>query len=517
MRNRCNIGVYEGFMSKIYSAALSGIEGKIIEIETDVSFGMAAFFIVGLPDSAVKEAKVRVMSAIKNSGFDHVQKKITLNLAPADIRKDGTSFDLPIAIALLSAFGAVSEQRAQEFLIAGELSLFGDVRDIYGALPMALKAKDSGIKGIIIPKENISEASLVDGISVYGVSTLEETVMFLNGELDLEPAEPHYFSKERIYNYDFDFEEVKGQFLARRAIEIAVAGQHNIALIGAPGSGKTMLARRIPTILPKMSFEEMMETLKIYSASGIAKKISLFYRERPYRSPHHTISDVGLIGGGIHPKAGEISLAHNGVLFLDEFFEFKQQALEGLRQPLEDGEVTISRANYNVTFPASTMLVAAMNPCPCGYYGDTTQQCKCNQFEIARYQKKLSGPISDRIDIMIQVPSVKYEALISENSGESSQKIRERVIKAYNIQKERYINESYDFNGKMVASGIKKHCILSSEAKKFWNFALQKLNISARRYGKTLKVARTIADLDGSKNIETNHISEAIQIQASMF
>ncbi|MBN2694922.1 YifB family Mg chelatase-like AAA ATPase [bacterium] len=504
-------------MSKIYSAALNGIEGKIIEIETDISYGLVAFHIVGLPDNAVKEAKVRVMSAIKNSGFDTIQKKITLNLAPADIRKDGTGFDLPIAIALLSALGAVSEKRAQEFLIAGELSLFGDVRDIYGALPMALKAKEVGLKGVIIPKDNIYEASLVDGISVYGVSTLEETVMFLNGELDLEVAEPHYFAKERFYKYDFDFEEVKGQFLARRAIEIAVAGQHNIALIGAPGSGKTMLARRVPTILPKMSFDEMMETLKIYSASGIAKKKSLFYRERPYRSPHHTISDVGLIGGGIHPKAGEISLAHNGVLFLDEFFEFKPQALEGLRQPLEDGEVTISRANYNVTFPASTMLIAAMNPCPCGYYGDTTQQCKCTQFEIAKYQKKLSGPVSDRIDIMIQVPSVKYESLISETGGESSEKIRERVIKAYNIQKDRYINEKYDFNGKMSASGIKKYCILTSEAKKFWSFALQKLNISARRYGKTLKVARTIADLDNSKSIESNHISEAIQIQASFF
>lgn len=496
-------------MNTIFSATLIGIDSTLIEVETDISMGLIAFNIVGLPDNAVKEAKVRVMSAIKHSGIYMQQKKITINLAPADIKKDGSSFDLPIAIGVLCGFDVIDSLTARRYLIAGELSLFGDIRPIHGALAMAIKAKEMKFDGIIVPKENMYEAALIEGINVYGVEYLKELVMFLKGELKIEPFKHNIkIAEEDIF--EIDFSEVKGQYLAKRGIEIAVAGMHNITMVGSPGSGKSMIAKRIPTVLPLMDFNEMIETTKIYSASGLLKKkIDNLFR-RPFRSPHHSISDVGLIGGGSNPKPGEISLAHNGILFLDELPEFKRPTLEALRQPLEDEEVTITRANTSITFPSSAMLVTAMNPCPCGYFGDVNNTCKCSKIEIQRYQKRISGPLLDRIDIIIHVNSVKNEELINEKLGEESKKIKERIINAYNFQKARLNGERFCFNGKLPPKLIKKFCILSTEAKKFLTFAIQRFNISARRYNKILKVARTIADLEQSNTIEINHLSESI-------
>ena len=494
----------------VYSGALSGIDAVLVSIESDISFGMVSFNIVGLPDNAVKEAKVRIMNSIKYLNLDLPQKKITLNLAPADMRKDGSAFDLPMSIAVLNGFNLLDSEITQNYLIAGELSLFGEIRSIHGALSLAILAKEKGLKGIILPKKNAPEAALIPDIEVYGVDNLAQVFKFLTKETELEKET---FEKEKLKNlktFNIDFSEVKGQYLSKRAVEIAVAGRHNLMMIGSPGSGKTMIAKRMPTIAPELTYEEMLEVIKIYSAAGLLKKGLNNLFQRPFRAPHHSISEAGLVGGSSNPKPGEVSLSHNGILFLDELTEFKRSTLEVLRQPLEDREVTITRASGSLTFPASTMFVAAMNPCPCGFYGDSSNTCTCNQNEIKRYQKKISGPLLDRIDLIINIPSVKSEELVNENASESSEEIKLRVQKAFEIQKARFKNKRYKFNSMMTPKDLKKYCKIDENTKKFLKFSIDKFGISARKYGRILKVARTIADLDNSENIKQNHVSEAL-------
>jgi magnesium chelatase family protein len=494
----------------VYSASLSGIDAVMVTIESDISFGMANFNIVGLPDNAVKEAKVRVMNSIKYLDLDLPQKKITLNLAPADMRKDGSSFDLPMAIAVLNGFNLLDVNLTKQYLIAGELSLFGEVRNIHGALSLAILAKERGLKGIILPYQNAEEASLIPDIDVYGVKTLNELFEFLIGKTLLKKFELKTYNLNNYNIFQEDFSEVKGQYLAKRAIEIAIAGRHNLTMIGSPGSGKTMLAKRMPTIAPPLIYDEMIEVIKIYSAAGLLKQGLKNMFTRPFRSPHHSISEAGLVGGSSNPKPGEVSLSHNGILFLDELTEFKGTTLEVLRQPLEDREVTITRASGSLTFPASTMFVAAMNPCPCGFYGDVSNSCSCTQNEIKRYQKKISGPLLDRIDLIITVPAVKPSDLVNSNIAESSEKIKERVLKAFEIQKSRFEKNDYKFNSMMMPKEIKKYCNIDDNTKKFLKFSIEKFSISARKYSRILKVARTIADLENSEKIQQHHISEAL-------
>ncbi len=495
-------------MNTIFSATLKGIDASFIEIESDISFGLIGFNIVGLPDNAVREAKTRIMNSIKHSNITLPLKKIILNLAPANMKKDGSTFDLPMALAVLNGFGILNTENAKRYLIAGELSLFGEIRAIHGAIAISILAKEKGLAGVILPHQNAREAALIPGVKVYGVSTLKEVVDFINKEKNLEVIKSD--ASIALKKFNFDFNEIRGQYLAKRAMEIVAAGHHNIAMIGAPGSGKTMIARRLPSILSPLTYEEMIETIKIYSAATLLKKGLENMFQRPFRAPHHSISIPGLVGGSSNPRPGEVSLAHNGVLFLDELTEFNKKTLEVLRQPLEDREVTITRATTSVTFPASTIFVSAMNPCPCGFYGDAHHACSCSHNEIRKYQKKISGPLLDRIDLIINVSSVKADELTGKSSSESSEKIRERVILATNIQKRRYKNESFNFNAMMTPKAIKKNCQIDEQSKKFLNFAIKKFNISARRYNRILKIARTIADLENSKNIEQNHISEAV-------
>lgn len=504
-------------LSIVQSGALIGVQAVSVDVEVNTGEkGEPRVFMVGLPDVAVKESQDRVTSALANSGFAMPHTRTTINLAPGDIRKEGPMYDLPIALGLLASTGRISSEKLKDYVIAGELSLSGDLRNICGAVSLALLARRKKIKGVILPKESAYEASLVEGVEVLGVNSLAELVDFFNGKNAIEPvllADSPYARRD-TESFMPDFAEVKGQFQVRRAVEVAVAGGHNLIMVGPPGSGKSMIAKRIPSIMPLPSLEEFLEVLGVYSAAGLSQEGENKYFKRPFRAPHHTISDVGLIGGGSIPKPGEISLAHNGVLFLDELPEFKRSALEVMRQPLEDASVSISRSAGKVTIPCNFMLVAAMNPCPCGYHGDTRNKCHCSPLQIQRYRSKISGPLLDRIDIHVEAPAIALNEIGGDSKGEKSEVMRERIKAARSLQADRFANTNVRSNASMSAKEIKKFCPLDDDQRKMLASAMEELNLSARAWDRIIKVSRTIADLDSSEKIKSHHLLEAINYRS---
>ncbi len=501
---------------KLYGSAVFGVEATTITIEVNVDQGIG-YHLVGLPDNAIKESSFRIQAALKNINYKFPGKKITVNMAPADLRKEGSAYDLSIAVGILAASSQIQYQGIEDYLIMGELSLDGSLQPIKGALPIAIQAREEGFKGFILPQQNAKEAAIVNDLDIYGVNNISEVINFFDKghELEVTEFDTRKMFYENLETPKFDFEEVKGQESIKRAMEIAASGGHNMIMIGPPGSGKTMLAKRLPSILPPMSLDEALETTKIHSVVGTVGEDTGLLTERPFRSPHHTISDVALVGGGSYPQPGEISLSHNGVLFLDELPEFKRTVLEVMRQPLEDREVTISRAKFTVTYPSSIMLIASMNPSPGGYFNDSDAPVTTSAADMQRYLSKISGPLLDRIDIHIEVTPVPFSELSDERKGESSVSIRERVIKARNFQKERFRDEkTTHYNSQMTVKQIRKYCALDDASKELLKTAMERLNLSARAYDRILKVSRTIADLAGSTAIKGEHISEAIQYRS---
>ncbi len=504
---------------KTYGAAPVGIDAVLVTIEVHTVPGFD-FTLVGLPDNAVKESHERIVAALNVNGFGSPKRTFTINMAPADIRKEGASYDLPLAIGMLAGEEKVQSQRLEQYMLMGELSLDGSLQPIRGALPMALCARKEGFKGLILPAANAQEAAVVNGLEVYGIETLLDVVRFLNGEMQISPStvDTETLFREEAYTTDLDFADVRGQENVRRAMEIAAAGGHNILMVGPPGAGKSMMAKRLPSILPPLTLEEALETTKIHSVagllnrrSGITTKESLIVR-RPFRSPHHTITDVALVGGGANPQPGEISLAHNGVLFLDELPEYKRTALEVMRQPLEDRKITVSRNKMSIEYPASFMLVAAMNPCPCGHYGENNpvHPCICTPTQVHRYLSRISGPLLDRIDIQCEIQAVAYDQLRSMQQGESSAAIRQRVVAARKIQSERFVGTGIHCNAQMTPQILRQYCRVDEDGDKLLAFSMNRLGLSARAYDRILKVSRTIADLAGEENITARHLLEAI-------
>lgn len=502
-------------LARVKSGALRGVDAYIVEVEVDIAPGLPAFTTVGLPEAAVKESKDRVKAALKNSGYQFPLNRVTINLAPADVRKEGTGFDLPVAIGLLAAQGIVPPESLEKYLVIGELFLDGRLKATRGVLSMALATRQAGLAGVVVPRDNAREAAVVQDIAVYPLETLAAVVEFLQGRNQIAPEPPPLLDLLGSDAADeVDFREVKGQAQVKRALVIAAAGSHNIIMIGPPGAGKTMLARRLPTILPPLTFEEALETSKIYSILGQLPPDQALLTRRPFRHPHHTISDAGLIGGGRIPRPGEVSLAHNGVLFLDELPEFKRQVLEVLRQPLEEGYVTLSRATSSLGYPARFMLVAAMNPCPCGFLGDPKRTCSCTPRQIQAYQARISGPLLDRIDIQIAVPAVRFQELATPADGENSQQLRQLVLTARQIQARRFARSRYHCNAQMPTRHLKQFCALHRDALRLLETAMERLGLSARAYNRILKIARTIADLEEAEHIGVPHIAEAIQYRS---